>query len=273
MVNYWEAVKRAFTDWKKFLIGVLVGLIPMIGSVVLVGYGIEASGARKAKRSRSKKKALPKWENNFWHFFEQGIKAYFIPIIYMIPAVIMFFVVILAGIVPLFGQAWPAVNEVVIEQYPDFYDAIGTETSEAEMQYIMRMMFEDPEFLGKMTTIMKDTFLESALPSMWPLIVIGAVLLLAGLYVTPMAVLNSVRSGRFGDAFALRTVLRKSFTGKYFLAWAVIGILSVIASSVAWTITGFIDLLYVTSIGSAAVRFIMPVIKYDIYWQVYKKVK
>lgn len=273
MVNYGEAVKRPFTDWKKFLVGLLVGLIPILGAVVLVGYGIEASGVRKAKRSRSKRKALPKWGNNFWRFFEQGIKAYLIPAIYMIPTVVMFFVVVSAGLVPLLEQAWPALNETVIAEYPDFYGTIGNETSDAEMQYKIRTMFENPEFLEKATAIIKDAFLKSTLPRIWPLIVIGAVLLFVGFYVAPMAVLNSVRSGRFGDAFALRTVLRKSFTGKYFLAWVVVGILSVIAGTVAGTITGFIYLPYVASVGSAVVMFIIPVIKYDIYWQVYKKVK
>ena len=85
MVNFGEAIKRPFTDFKKLGIGVLiylVTLIPFIGwlaSFFITGYGIEC-----AKTAMKKNYKLPEWTDlgNLWI---KGFLYFLIGLIYMIP--------------------------------------------------------------------------------------------------------------------------------------------------------------------------------------------
>ncbi len=85
MVNFSEAIKRPFTDFKKLGIGVLiylVTLIPFIGwlaSFFIAGYGLEC-----AKTAMKKNYKLPEWTDwgNLWI---KGFLYFIIGLIYMIP--------------------------------------------------------------------------------------------------------------------------------------------------------------------------------------------
>jgi len=73
-----NAIKKPFTDWKKFLIGFLLGIIPIV-NFILIGYGLEV-----IKNTLNKNKKLPEWKN-FGQKFVQGLVAILIGIIYAIP--------------------------------------------------------------------------------------------------------------------------------------------------------------------------------------------
>ena len=62
MVEYGKALKKPFEDWKKFLIGVLLNIIPIVNFIVS-GYGILI-----AKSTMRKNHALPP-SQNFWKLF------------------------------------------------------------------------------------------------------------------------------------------------------------------------------------------------------------
>lgn len=78
MVNYSEAFKRPFSDWKNLLIGIVLGIIPIVNFMVL-GYTLEC-----VKTAMKGKFVLPKWEG-FGKLFINGLQAVLITIIYLIP--------------------------------------------------------------------------------------------------------------------------------------------------------------------------------------------
>jgi uncharacterized membrane protein len=96
-----------------------------------------------------------------------------------------------------------------------------------------------------------------------PIFLVGLLLALIASFLTPMAVLNYVKNKRFSAAFDFGTVSRKALTGKYVLAWAVVIVLALILG----TILSFLPIL-----GVAIALFLLSVISYSLYGQVYRKV-
>ena len=86
MVNYIDSFKRPFADAKKFLIGAVLSLIPIV-NLLAIGYYIKLSKtAAKAKPSFK----LPEWEN--WSdLFVKGLLSVIINLIYALPAIILIF--------------------------------------------------------------------------------------------------------------------------------------------------------------------------------------
>lgn len=82
MVNYAEALKKPFSDIKKLLIYIALSIIPII-NFMSVGYLLDT-----AETSMKKKKDLPEWKD-FARLFVEGVKAFVIGIVYMIPIFIM----------------------------------------------------------------------------------------------------------------------------------------------------------------------------------------
>jgi len=83
MVNYLEAIKRPFTDFKKFIIGILLGIIPIINFFV---YGYEIECARTAIKKNFK---LPEWKN-FKKLFVNGFLSFVISFVYLIIPFVIF---------------------------------------------------------------------------------------------------------------------------------------------------------------------------------------
>ena len=86
MVNFVEGIKRPFSDLKKFVIGVVIMLIPIV-NIIAYGYGLKC--AEMVLKRRGAKK-LPKWEG--WaDLFIKGLIAMIISLIFFIPALIFLF--------------------------------------------------------------------------------------------------------------------------------------------------------------------------------------
>jgi len=83
MTKYKEAFKRPFTDVVKLLIGILLGIVPIVNFLVS-GYQLEC--AKTANKNKSK---LPEWKN-WGNLFVRGLLGTVIGIIYMLPALILF---------------------------------------------------------------------------------------------------------------------------------------------------------------------------------------
>jgi len=85
MVNFKEAIKRPFQDFKKLGIGVLIYLvtiIPFIGWLVsffITGYGLEC-----AKTAMKKNYKLPEW-TDYGNLWIKGFLYLIIGLIYMLP--------------------------------------------------------------------------------------------------------------------------------------------------------------------------------------------
>lgn len=79
-----ESIKRPFTDFKKLIIGIILGIIPIVNFLVL-GYILDA-----AKKAKKKNFELPEWKN-FGELFVNGFFSLLIQIIYFIPVGIVIF--------------------------------------------------------------------------------------------------------------------------------------------------------------------------------------
>ena len=95
MVDYVESVKRPFTDIGKLVLGIVISIIPIV-NFMFSGYLLNV-----AKSAMKKDMDLPKWEN-WGTLFVEGLLAFVIGIIYMLPVV-----VILGGLLLVGGLSVP----------------------------------------------------------------------------------------------------------------------------------------------------------------------
>jgi len=88
-IEYLKAIKRPFTDFNKFLIGVALLLIPIVN--ILTGFIVKGFHLECAKDTKKKKYALPNWKN-FKKLFIIGVLSFLISLIYLIPALVILFI-------------------------------------------------------------------------------------------------------------------------------------------------------------------------------------
>lgn len=110
----------------------------------------------------------------------------------------------------------------------------------------------------------------SAIATAGPLVLIALVLAIAASYLTPMALMLFLKSGKIGSAFDFGGVFKKAFTGKFLAAWLVSVILSVILGFISaslswvfvlgWIITGFL-------------AYVIQVSVFTIYAETFKELK
>ena len=99
MVDFAGAIKKPFSDGKTALIGIVVGLIPVV-SLLLSGYGVKV-----AQNSLNKNKSLPAWGlTNIGDQIIKSIMVLVIHIIYGIPGGILLAVALGAAIVTLLSS-------------------------------------------------------------------------------------------------------------------------------------------------------------------------
>lgn len=230
MVKYEEFIKKPFTDLTKLVIGIILSIIPIIHWFAK-GFMIESSGLGKTKPSSK----MPEWKN-WGYLFIKGLASDIIFLIYAIPAILVF----------LIGAGY----------------AIGSLAS-AFMGTV------PPEVLGETSPgVMRDliqqnwTLVLPTLITLAPILILGFILLLIAFYLTPIAVLNYVKTKKFSGAFDFGLVFKKALTGKYFVAWLVVIILTGIVTAI---------LSFIPVIGPAIAMFIMGVFSYSLYGQVYKE--
>lgn len=215
MVDYNIAIKRPFTDLKKFLLGVLFNIFP-IANFVAMGYELEAG-----KKAMKKDFKLPEWEGNIWNYFVKGFFFVVIMLIYFLPILIILVAILGVNII----------NFIKIV-------SLGDESS-------VRNIFVGGNFI-----------IGSAVVSVVLVILVG--------YIVPMAVLHYIVNWKFEDAFKLKSIFRKCFTKKYFVAWLILTLYFFIVSVVA-TVIPFL--------GRALSSFICGVTSYTILGEVYSEIK
>ena len=158
MVNYRIALKKPFTDLSKLLIGIAISLVPVVRWVAK-GFILECSGLGKSKRL----KKMPEWRN-FWELFVKGFLSDLILLVYALPAMV------------IFGLTIASLAFLHLESLTssEFLAALG-----AENLAFVRELFQN------LTT-----------PMLLGVVVAFAELLIA-LYITPIAVLNYVKTKKF----------------------------------------------------------------------------
>jgi len=239
MVNYEQAFKKPFTDLVKLIIGVVLTFIPIVHWIAK-GFAIGSSGLDKTKKSSK----MPEWKD-WWHLFVRGLVSDIILFIYSIPGILVMMMGFGLTIGPMLGMIMGAgITPEMLRNMGEYPGAWGGLFSQAM-----------PSMLPQ---IISTTFLAA------PSIIIGGLLLLLAFYISPMAVMNYVKNNSFSAAFDLGTLKKKILTGNYFITWLLIVVVTAI-------VVGVLSLLPL--IGAAIGYFIMLIIGYSLYGEVYRETK
>lgn len=238
MVKYTEAIKKPFTDLTKLVIGIVLSLIPIV-QWVAKGFALESSGLGKTRPSAK----MPEWKN-FVHLFVKGLLSDIILFVYMLPAFIIFLVAAGIALAPLAGVLISSAIPQEIGQVLQPHDA-GPK--------LLKNLIEQNWQLIIPTLIVAA-----------PIFLIAFVLFLIASYVGPIAILNYVKTNKFGKAFEFGIIFRKTLNSRYFMVWLVTTILIGIVAAV---------LTFIPLIGKAMIYFLTSVIAFTLYGQIYREVK
>ena len=237
MVDFIEALKRPFSDIQKFLIGSLLGMIPLVNFIV-TGYTLVCSGFTNIK---VEKDSLPEWKN-YGDLFMKGLVAALIGFLLFLPNSLVFF--------GAFGTivSSPAVSQILGGISPYTWNRFFTgQITDMQMQ----------DWFAQNWTRLVPLFLSAT-----PYLILGSVLALVASYVMPVIILSwlkedSVSAGFSGD------VLKKALTMEYLGNWVVVGIFGIIISA----LLGWIPLL-----GSGISMYVTGVFSYTVFAEVYERV-
>lgn len=236
-VNYEEAIKKPFTDFGKLIIGIILSIIPIV-SWIAQGFIIESSGVGRNKPS----KKMPEW-NNIGDYFVKGFLSYVIIFIYAIPAIL----VLSVSIGYLVGSVFTSLSGFLPAGF--FSSVVAGQITREEIRQLVSQ-----NWMLIMPTLIRA----------FPFILLGLFLLLVALFLAPIAILNYLKNKRFGKAFDLSYVTHKAFNGQYFIAWIVVGVISIVISTV---------LSFIPFIGHAIAFFVSGVIAYTLFGQVFRETK
>ena len=128
-----------------------------------------------------------------------------------------------------------------------------------------------------------DQLIQSSLlqnTAMIPIFIIGVLLALLAAYLTPIAIMKFVDKYNFKKAFELKSVFRKAFTGKYFIAVLAVIAYSLIIGLLASALSlGFssINVQFLTAVMGLIISglsgFMTLITTYTIFGEVYSKLK
>ena len=228
-----QTFKRPFTDVKKLLIGILLSVVPVVNFITL-GYFLECSGVKKSKPG------LPEWKN-FGKLFVNGFFVFVIGLLYLVPAVLVLFLVTGAALASLVATY---VGGVIP---PELIEGIAEGTT-------------DPAVLE---SIIQNNW-QAAIPTLVaaaPFLLVVIALSILAKYLIPVAALRFFETGEFKEAFNIRHIAKKAFTVKYLLAVVV----AVLVGIVIGTVLSFIPI-----VGGSAAAFIIGVISYTLFGAAYK---
>lgn len=227
-INYEEAIKKPFTDIAKLIIGIVLSIVPIIHWLAK-GFVLECSGLGKTKPS----KKMPEFKN-WGSLFIKGLASDIILLIYTIPSILVF----LVGAGSTMGTLGTLTGSI-----------LATASTQEELS----QLFSQNWYLAL-----------PLLVKLAPIMIVGFILLLIALYLTPIAVLGYVKTKKFSEAFNLNKVTKKAFTVDYFVVWIIALILTGIITAI---------LLIIPWFGQSIAFFIAGVISYSLYGQIYRKVK
>jgi len=237
-----RAIKRPFTDLNKLGIGVLLLMIPYLN--IITSFFVKGYRLEVARTASGKKLDMPRWEN-FWFLFLKGLLSWIIGIIYILPGIIL--ILISAGNV--------------------IYQIIQSGLNQGAI-------FGNP----LATQLLQNSLLQNT--PMISIFMIGVLVTLLGVYLTPLAIMRYVEKYKFKSSFDWGLVFKKAFTGKYFLAILTSGVYTIVVGLVVATISlGYstLNIQYLTialnMILGGLSSFMVIVTSYTIFGEVYAKLK
>jgi hypothetical protein len=200
VVDYTASIKRPFSDATKFVLGIIIGIIPIV-NILLGGYFL-----RIAKSAMGKNMMLPEWKDMV-NMFVNGILLIIVGIIYMIPVWIIGAIGVFVGLMTLPSILQPAnfMENIV----PENILAVGLKSNIMEI----------------------GTWLLGAGITAFIVFIIAIIFAL----LASVAILRFAESGDFGSAFSFKSIANKAFTGKFIGGWIVTVIIAIIITSIlAW---------------------------------------
>ncbi|MFH0936245.1 MAG: DUF4013 domain-containing protein [Candidatus Woesearchaeota archaeon] len=234
MVNYSNAIRKPFLNIGYLVIGILLSTLPIIRWFAK-GYILENSGLSTNRVPINKS---PKW-TNFSDLFVKGLLSSVIAVVYFIPAIL----VLLLGAIAIF-------TSLVV-------NFISTNTLDTIIK-------------GQASPSLIQQFIQqnwvTILPSLiaiLPILLLALILGILAFYLIPVATLSYINTNDFGQSFNLTRVFKKAFRSKYFVAWLMATIVTLVLSVI---------LHFIPLVGNATAYFISGVIAYSIYGQVYKEI-
>lgn len=238
MVDYESAIRKPFSDASKLIIGIIISLVPVI-NFFSMGFILESTGFGKTKKS----KKMPDWKN--WpNLFVRGFFGFLISFVYVLPALTVFAVAFGVAVFSMMANAMgPIISSEFIEA------AIN---DQIEPSFFTNMFSEN--WPSAISSIMRAT----------PLFIVGGLLYLVGIYLTPIGIANYMKKKKVGAAFDLRKVVKAGFTTKYFVVWFVNALISMFA---LWM------LLIIPVLGGSVHFFIIGVITYSLYGDVLRELR
>ena len=235
-VDFVEALKRPFSDTKKFLIGLLLGSIPLVNFTV-IGYTLTSTGFTKEK---VEKDSLPEWKN-YGDLFMKGLGAVLIGIILFLPAALVLIGTLGSVII------YPAVSMILgglpIETYNDLMTGTITET---QMQ----------DWFAQNWTQFIPLFINAT-----PFLLFGALLAALAFYIMPAALLTWLKEDRFSAAFSWK-VVKMTATWDYLVNWLIVGYLGGLVSSL---------LGWVPFLGTGITMYVSGVFSYTVFAVLYER--
>jgi hypothetical protein len=235
-IDFVEALKRPFSDAKKFLTGAVLGIIPIV-NLTVVGYTLTSTGLTEEKVEKG---GLPEWKN-YGDLFKKGFLAAVIGFILFLPALMVLFST-LGGVV--FS---PTLSTI--------FGGIPMETwDKLAAGQITDMQMED--WFARNWTQFIPLFTNAA-----PLLLLGALLGGVAFYIMPAAILGWLKEGRIGAAFSW-DALKMTVTLDYLVNWLVVGFLTGIMS----TVVGWVPLL-----GVGIKMYVNGVFSYTVYAAVFQR--
>ncbi|RLG69353.1 MAG: hypothetical protein DRO07_02450 [Candidatus Iainarchaeum archaeon] len=238
MVSFGTAIKRPFQDLKTAIIGIILGIIPVVNILTVPGFAL-----RNAKKSLEGDDSLLSWED--WRdIIVKSIILLVITFIYTLPVTVL--------VLALFGSV--------------IFSLIGT-ISSTQAGYAM--------LFPLVTTAAPDSAVMSQI-SATVNTMLGAVLILAVLalfiaFILPMAVMHWLKEENISAAFRLGSVIKRSFTGPYVIAWIFTIIIAIVFAIIA-AILGLIPTVG-AFIGSGIALYVNSVAQYTLFAQAYRELE
>lgn len=226
-MDFTKAFKKPFTDMKKLGIGVVLSIFPVI-SWFARGFTFECSGLGKARKSDN----MPEWKD-WGDLFFKGFVSRLLAFIYMLPAAALAFMgagkFFFSIIMPCFPSNFP-----FIQGHFDPGPCIEQSLMGGGFGHLLGLA---------------------------PYILLSFLLMLLALYLLPIAILNFIKTDKFGSAFELSKIARMAFSGDYFVLWLITHIVAVILGLLLMVIPFF---------GPVFAFFVVNVFAYTLYGEVYR---
>lgn len=237
MVDYVEALKRPFLDIQKFLIGSVLGIIPLVNFIV-TGYSLVCTGFTEVK---VEKDTLPEWEN-YGNLFMKGLVVALIGFLLFLPVGLVLFgaygTVVMSPVTStLLGGVSPS----------DLNKLISGEITETQIE----------NWFAQNWVQLVPLFLSAT-----PFLILGAVLALLASYVMPVIILGWLKEGRVTGGFNW-DIVKKAATLDYFVNWIGVRILAVVLGA----LVGWIPL-----IGTGISMYVIGVFSFTVFAEIYERI-